>query len=152
MTIKHQYVIIYTQILQKVWDLLDGWKPMCSEILSQFFLLVFHVLLAGVSSLLFRVLRVTYGKTDCWAKTSRWIFSHVVLIQVIRSICSVISGIDAFQLAYVILQVSVRTLPVSLSVLICIFTCELQSKSSATLFNFSGYFFPIGFGVYTANF
>ena len=46
------------------------------------------------------------------------------------------------------MQVSKRNLPVSVSVLICIFTLGLQSESSTIIFHVSGYFCTVSFGVY----
>ena len=51
-----------------------------------------------------------------------------------RSIYSLISRAIALQRAFVMMQVCGRNLPVSVCVSICIFTFELQSKSSAIVF------------------
>ena len=50
------------------------------------------------------------------------------------------------------LQIFGRSSLVSLSVVICICTFELQSESSAKMFQVSGYFYSFGFGASeTAN-
>ena len=43
------------------------------------------------------------------------------------------------------MQVSGRSLRKSVVVLICIFTCEIQSESDADMFHVSGYFCTVGF-------
>ena len=50
------------------------------------------------------------------------------------------------------MQVSGSSLLLSVSVLMCIFTFDIQSESNANIFHISGYFCNSGFGVYeTAN-
>ena len=48
--------------------------------------------------------------------------------------------------------VSGQNLPVSVCVLMCVFTFELQLESSANMFHTHGYFYTVDLGVYeTAN-
>ena len=62
------------------------------------------------------------------------------------------SGVVAFQRKLVVMRISGRRLPVSVSVLIFFFIFELQSDFSVNMFHVSGYFCTVGFGVYeTAN-
>ena len=69
------------------------------------------------------------------------------------SIFSLVSGFVALQRALAMLRVSVRSLPVSLRVLICISTFELRSEPRTNIFHISGYFWNISFAVHEiANF
>ena len=62
-------------------------------------------------------------------------------------------GDIALERELVRMQVSSRRSSVFVSVLMCIFPSNLQSESSASIFNISGYLSTVGFGVYeTANF
>ena len=58
-------------------------------------------------------------------------------IHLIRSIFSLISGVTALQKALVMMHVSGRNVLVSIIVLVCILTFELQSESSAKVFHVS---------------
>ena len=69
-------------------------------------------------------------------------------IKLICSIQSLSSGVTALQRALVLMQVFGRRLPVSVSVLIWIFTFEFQPESSANKFHVSGYFGPVDFCAY----
>ena len=77
---------------------------------------------------------------DFGAKISGQMFSDVVEIQLICPIYNLFSGNTAFKRALIMMQDSGGSLPVSVSVLICIFIFELQSESRASMFHFSGYF------------
>ena len=72
-------------------------------------------------------------------------FSDVAQIQLICSKISFNSGIRALQGALVTVEVSVRSLPVSVKVLKCILTFELQFDSSANLFQVFDCFCVFGF-------
>ena len=68
-------------------------------------------------------------------------------IQLICLIYILISGFAALQRAIVMMQVPGQSLPVSVSVFICILTFELQPESSACMFHVSGFFCIMVYGV-----
>ena len=79
-------------------------------------------------------------------------FSDLAQIQLIRSICSLVSDYFALLRELVMMRVSGRSLLVSVGVLLCIFFFELQSESGAKMFHFSGYFFTFGFRFYETTY
>ena len=86
------------------------------------------------------------------AKTSARIFSDLAQIQLICFIYSLISNFIALQRALIKMWVSGRNLPLTVSISRCVFTCELQSESSAIVYHISQSLCAAGFGVYeTAN-
>ena len=83
-----------------------------------------------------------------WTKISTCMFFDVAQIQLICLTHILISGFIALQRALVMMQVSDSCLLVSVRIVLCIFTLELQSESSGIMFDVSGYFCSVGFGVY----
>ena len=73
-------------------------------------------------------------KNGLGAQTSTQMFSDVALIQIIRSIARLVSGTTALHRSLVMFQDSGRSLLVSASVLISIFTYEFQSEYSFDIF------------------
>ena len=82
------------------------------------------------------------------AKTSGRMFSNVTLMRLIWLINNPVSGVTALQKALVMMQISGRTLQVSVSVLIFIFPFECHSESSAIVFQVSCYVCILGFSVH----
>ena len=109
-------------------------------------LLVVCLLLTTAYALILRVFVFTYSRMDWEAKPSMGMFFDVALIQLICWINIPFSGVIAVQTALImLLQVSGRSLPVSVSVIICTFIFALQSESGASIFHVSGSFCTIDF-------
>ena len=119
-------------------SILNGWKPMFSDKFSQIHSVVFYPFSTIVYTLVLRVLVFSYCRMHCGVKRSTRVFSDVAYVQPIHSVCTLVSGIISLKKALVFTQVFGRSLRVFDSFLICVFTFELHSESSADMLRFSG--------------
>ena len=124
-----------------------GWME--SDVFLYLLPILFACILSTSSNCLFSIFeksRVYLLQNELRGEKTARMLSGVAQIHLILLIYGLISGYIALQRALLMMQVSTRSLPVCVTVLIFSFTFELQSKSGANMLLVSGHLCTFGFG------